>query len=214
MLHANRKLGKASQAILSGKKTLKMSFNVAVAATKLIKNAKPRTAKSGQQGIESFTKRISNPISRKRSEQQIRQEEEEFDKSGWGDEDDDYIPNDEIDDADSASGGGEQDDPIECVETDVDDEDTPVTRSKKRKTRADPVNATTKAKSAKKTREVPWEVDDAGGTAADDDDDDAEIIEIGAVRKDNQSPVDQCLNELRAVVNNVSSAERSFAHLR
>lgn len=42
--------------------------------------------------IDMFTKRVSNPVSRKRSHQQILQEEEEFDNSPWNDEHDDVAP--------------------------------------------------------------------------------------------------------------------------
>ena len=42
--------------------------------------------------IDMFTKRVSNPVSRKRSHQQILQEEDEFDNSPWNDEHDEDAP--------------------------------------------------------------------------------------------------------------------------
>ena len=174
-----------------------MSFQIAVAAKTNAKSAKPRTSK-GQQGIQAFTKRVSNPISRKRSAQQILAEEEEFDKSGWGDTDDEYI-----DDPDSSHEGGDRDDPIELDTTDIDDA-VPLAKAagKKRKVTkpAPKVSAEVKSKAAK-VSEAPWKRSAAAAGGARLVTLDKEDVEHArGMRKDTQSPVEQCLRELREIV--------------
>lgn len=112
--------------------------------SKAVKRGRP---KPGQPGIASYAKRVMNPIARKRSEQQVLEEEREFENGSWGDTDEDYNPADGDDDTAPAAGlsrarasragaskstsagrtrakalyGGELEDPIELDETDVED---------------------------------------------------------------------------------------------
>ncbi|WVW82165.1 hypothetical protein I302_104171 [Kwoniella bestiolae CBS 10118] len=104
--NAYLRLGKEARKYLNGSKKLNMDFRQA--SPRKQPAAKKCTSKKGgsknQPQIDSFTRKLSNPVSRKRSHQQIQAETEEFDNSPWGDTDDeDYRPdgNDpiEIDDA-------------------------------------------------------------------------------------------------------------------
>jgi hypothetical protein len=116
-------------------------------ANKVVKRGR---TKSGQPGIATYATRVANPIARKRSEQQVLEEEKEFDNAPWGDTDDEYNPadGDESDERDGpvagpsrsrstrgnasisapagrtrarAKYGGELEDPIELDETDVEE---------------------------------------------------------------------------------------------
>jgi hypothetical protein len=67
--------------------------------------------KGGQTGIDSFAQKVDNPISRRRSLLQIREEEAEFDQSPWGDTDEE--------DGDTTWKPDEDpEDPIELTEDD------------------------------------------------------------------------------------------------
>ncbi|KAK6905567.1 hypothetical protein I203_106397 [Kwoniella mangroviensis CBS 8507] len=98
------RLGKEARKYLNGSKKLNMDFRQA-SPRKQPANKKTASKGSGsknQAQIDSFARKLSNPISRKRSHQQILAETEEFDNSPWGDTDDEnYRPDDdpiEIDD--------------------------------------------------------------------------------------------------------------------
>ena len=143
-------------------------------------------AKAAGQTTIGFARTVSNPISRKRSLQQIEAEVQDFDNSPWGDTDDEYIPSGDDDGA--AQVAGREDDPIELDETDVDDDMTPV--APKRRKSGDGrrvVSAPTAPASASrdKGRKVL--------TAAHDS-----LSEV------EPSPFDQCFAALKAVVKSVS----------
>ncbi|WVQ97161.1 hypothetical protein IAU59_004271 [Kwoniella sp. CBS 9459] len=131
--NAYLKLGKLSNKYLNGTKKLNMMFRQnsprKQRATKKAAASSKKTGSTGrgQPQIDSFTRKVDNPISRKRSHQQILAEEAEFDNSPWGDTDDeDYVP-----------GREQSDDPIEVGDsaTEKEDEDIPLAiASKKRKT--------------------------------------------------------------------------------
>ena len=204
-LPADLQLGKTARLYLSGEKRLQMSFKAAVATNKRSKTAKPRTAKNGQQGIQSFTKQVSNPVSRKRSAQQIMQEEQEFDNSKWGDTDEEYI-----DDPDTSSAEGDRNDPIEPDDTDVDEDVSlaKVQAAKKRKLLGE--RSAKFAPSAKnaKANGLPWaapattRAKGRGSELVTLDEEDVQVVDDA--RRDNQSPTEQCLKDLRAVVEKAS----------
>ncbi|WWC86120.1 uncharacterized protein L201_000991 [Kwoniella dendrophila CBS 6074] len=109
--NAYLKLGKEARKYLNGTKKLSMDFRQDSPRKQPAKKSSGKGQK-GQAQIDSYTRKM-NPISRKRSHQQILAEEAEFDNSPWGDTDDeDYQPenhndyNDPIDvDDDSATEG-------------------------------------------------------------------------------------------------------------
>ncbi|WVF70801.1 hypothetical protein IAT40_005595 [Kwoniella sp. CBS 6097] len=132
--NAYLKLGKLASKYLNGTKKLNMMFRQnSPKKQRVTKKAAAGVNKrtvSGQMQpqIDSFTRKVTNPISRKRSHQQILAEEAEFDNSPWGDTDDeDYRP-----------GPENSDDPIEVGDSATekeDDDDLPLAIAvKKRKT--------------------------------------------------------------------------------
>lgn len=194
-------MGKASRLFLTGTKRLKMSFRVASPKKRATKasNAKGRP---GQQQIDTFARKLSNPLSRKRSEQQIAEEEAEFDKSPWGDSDDEYIDDNE------SAGDGDHLDPIEVDETDVDEEIPLATRASAKRRKV--VTASTSRKElstagpAAKRKTVgvkgkaPWERAKSLVTV-----DEVDIADIALTRESAESPIAQCFKELQAKVNKV-----------
>ncbi|OCF41399.1 hypothetical protein I317_04790 [Kwoniella heveanensis CBS 569] len=130
--NAYLKLGKMANKYLNGTKKLNMMFRQnSPRKQRVTKKAAAGTKRTGsgrvQPQIDSFTTKVNNPISRKRSHQQILAEEAEFDNSPWGDTDDeDYRP-----------GAENSDDPIEIGDsgTEKEDDDLPLAIAvKKRKT--------------------------------------------------------------------------------
>ncbi|WRT64029.1 uncharacterized protein IL334_000956 [Kwoniella shivajii] len=97
--NAYLQLGKQARSYLNGSKRLNMDFRQASPRKKTTaKNSAPkRQGSKTQVQIDSFAQKVSNPIARKRSHQQILAEVAEFDDSPWGDTDEEYRPEDEGD---------------------------------------------------------------------------------------------------------------------
>ncbi|WWC66473.1 uncharacterized protein I206_100375 [Kwoniella pini CBS 10737] len=100
-------LGKQAGKYLNGSKTLMMDFRQASPRKQAPKKVARKTGSKTQLGIDNYAQKVPNPISRKRSHQQILAEEAEFDNSPWGDTDEDehYDPDDPIEIDDDDDGG-------------------------------------------------------------------------------------------------------------
>ncbi|EIW72677.1 hypothetical protein TREMEDRAFT_24772 [Tremella mesenterica DSM 1558] len=87
--NAYLKLGKQSQAYLNGRKTLKMDFR---SKSPVKKKVAPTKRKSGQGNLSTYAHPMTNPLQKQRSLQKLREEEQAFENSPWGDSDDEFIP--------------------------------------------------------------------------------------------------------------------------
>lgn len=82
-----------------------------VKAAKVVTATKRKSAVNpGQPQIDGFAQKVSNPISRQRSRQEILEAENDFDTSPWGDTDDEYEP--DKDDPIELTDGGEGEDEV------------------------------------------------------------------------------------------------------
>ncbi|WVR05784.1 hypothetical protein IAU60_002809 [Kwoniella sp. DSM 27419] len=117
--NAYLELHKDAQKYLNGTKRLVMTFEQEIKTAKHTKVT--RASGKKQSAIDSYTRKVDNPLVRKRSEKQILAEEAEFDNSPWDETDDEYRPS------------GDANDPIEPGSGTDNDEDVPLA-AKKRKT--------------------------------------------------------------------------------
>lgn len=225
MAELTPQFGPAAKDFLSGKRKLMMDFRqkspikIAWNKQKTTVNSKrapaaPSRGRIGQADLDTFggngqtIPRISNPVARKRSLQQIQAEEDAFDKSGWGDTDDE------------GEGGNDQritSDPIVLSgeETETDE------KSKKKARNSAPAAVGTMRKevagggalarrrtigatasggiksSATQSMGTAPKIKQTVGTILNVDDD-ADVD-----RSTSRSPVDQCCQALRRAINDV-----------
>lgn len=178
-------LGPLAKEFLQGKRKLTMDFrqkSPVKGAPAALRKTKSTTSlpqrKNGQANINDYAKPtqrvVSNPISRKRSLQQIRAEEDAFDNSGWGDTDDDY----QQDDVDPIELSGD--------ETEMDEAEAPAVKRRKSMGGV----ATARKDLGGTGKVIP--VGGKKGKAKDVPD-----------RQDNRTPVEKCLAALKEVVQKV-----------
>nr|XP_018267072.1 uncharacterized protein I303_01055 [Kwoniella dejecticola CBS 10117]OBR89230.1 hypothetical protein I303_01055 [Kwoniella dejecticola CBS 10117] len=184
--NAYLELGKKYKPYLNGSATLKMDFRQASPRKQPAKKTISRAGSKVQMGIDNYAQKVSNPISRKRSHQQILAEEAEFDNSHWGDtdedEDQDYVPDDPIQiDDDDDDGGGNGD-------TEKDDDDLP--QSVKRRKSAISVSSTSSAGAGVGTR-----------------------VAKGVDRSGNKSPVEICFEALKKMRESVMTDNKTAPRL-
>ncbi|KAK8865792.1 hypothetical protein IAR55_000939 [Kwoniella newhampshirensis] len=197
--NAYLRLGKNAKAHLNGK-TMMMEFRQASPRKQPVKSA--RTTKKttkGQIQIDTYARKVSDPITRKRSHQQILEEEAEFDNSPWGDTDDeDYRPEDDGD-------------PIVLSddETKGDDDVPLLVATKKRKT-------VQQEKTLSRGELGRARTNPAGAAAA------AALARSGSLvanrgtiinRQDSASPVEQCFRELQQMREKVANKSATAPRL-
>jgi hypothetical protein len=200
---------------MTGGRKIKMEFRVVSPHKGIAKRANAAPG-PGQPQIDGFARKVSNPLSRKRSERQIAQEIDEFDNSPWGDSDGEHI-----DDNDSSINGGDRNDPIEVDETDG-EEDVPLARKLGAKKRKVVVGAVTTRKELggtgtgvkKKTTgtkiQAPWAQVAARENGRMEPED---VSKMDQARSDMTSPVTQCFVGLKALVQKVSRARLRCSRL-
>jgi hypothetical protein len=164
--------------------------------------------KGGQTGIDSFAQTVDNPISRRRSLLQIREEEAEFDQSPWGDTDEE--------DGDTTWKPDEDpEDPIELTE----DDEVQVVGVGKRQGVGAVVGVTGRAAGggggvASRVAAAPRQSSSAAVAAKakaqvggrktlvlDDGEEETGVVD----RRDTQSPVEKCFAALQAIKKSVSA---------
>lgn len=167
--------------------------------------------KGGQTDIGDFAQptqpMISNPISRKRSLQQIAAEEDAFDNSRWGDTDDE---DGDDDDADNTPDYQKDEvDPIVLSGDETEQDEEPVKPAKRRKSAAGVVSGGTSKGVGTRRKDVVGDgrlivVSSKKGSES------TQTASKGKEkdtpnRSDSETPIQKCLLALQAIINKVSA---------
>nr|XP_031861239.1 uncharacterized protein CI109_003209 [Kwoniella shandongensis]KAA5528311.1 hypothetical protein CI109_003209 [Kwoniella shandongensis] len=199
--NAYLRLGKEARKYLNGTKTLNMDFRQASPRKQPAKTmASTRKVTKGQSQIDSFAQKMNNPIARKRSHQQILEEEAEFDASPWGDTDEeDYTPDDHGDPITLLSGD----------ETEGDDDVPLSAATKKRRT----VQQDKQLVRGELGRARPAPSAAAAAAALSRSGSLVMSKNSGVNRQDSASPVEQCFRDLKRMRENVANKNKAAPRL-